>query len=156
DMSNVLLGELPASQRLALAYAPARARPATLALLALDARLAGILRGRREPLAAQLRLAWWRETLARPPEEWPHGEPSLDGRRGGRDPSGLAALPGGWEALLGEDLPPRAIAEFVGGRAKAFACLARELGVATPDDAGEAARLWAVADLAANISVGAE
>jgi hypothetical protein len=36
---------------------------ATLALLALDARLAAILRGRREPIAAQLRLAWWREML---------------------------------------------------------------------------------------------
>jgi len=91
-MTALLASELPPPQRLALAYAPARARPATLALLALDARLAAILRGRREPLAAQLRLAWWREMFARPPSDWPAGEPLLEALRGWRDPSGLAAL----------------------------------------------------------------
>src|SRR5690242_8446668 len=123
-----LLDDLPAPQRLALAYAPARSRPVTLALLALDARLAAILRGRREPIATQLRLAWWRDVLARAPAEWPHGEPVLDALRGWRDPGGLAALPEGWEALLADDLTPGAIAEFVDGRGRAFACLARELG----------------------------
>ena len=53
-MTADFLAELPAPQRLALSYSPGRARPATLALLTLDARLAAILRGRREPLAAQL------------------------------------------------------------------------------------------------------
>ena len=151
-----LASDLPPPQRLALTYASARARPATEALLALDARLAAILRARREPIAAQLRLAWWREMLARPAAEWPRGEPVLDTLRGWRDPSGLTELAGGWEALLAETLVPEAIAEFVAGRGRAFACLARELGVEPVEAAEKAARIWALADLAANISNGAE
>jgi 15-cis-phytoene synthase len=155
-MSNALLVDLPAPQRLALAYTPAHARPATLALLALDARLAAILRGRREPVATQLRLAWWRDTLARPADEWPRGEPALDALRAWRDPAGLESFPEAWEVLLAEDLDPKAIAEFAGGRARALACLAGELGVAASDDVREAARVWALADLASNISDDAE
>jgi len=151
-----LVGELPQPQRLALAYAPARARLATLATLALDARLAAILRARREPIAAQLRLAWWRDVLARPAAEWPRGEPVLDALRDWRDPSGLSDLAKGWEALLAEALSPAVIAEFAGGRSRAFACLARELRVAAIEDAERAAQLWALADLAANVSDGDE
>ena len=123
------IGDLPVLQRLALAYASARSRPATLALLALDARLAQVLRGRREPIAAQLRLAWWRDMLGRPAAEWPRGEPVLDcaARLARSRGAGGAAV--GWEALLAETLSPQAIAEFVDGRGQAFAALARELGV---------------------------
>ncbi len=151
-----LASELPQPQRLALTYAPARARQATAALLALDSRLAAILRARREPIAAQLRLAWWRDALARPAAEWPRGEPVLDSLRAWRDPSGLSDLAVGWEALLAETLTPLAIADFVAGRGRAFACLARELGVGSAENAEKAARIWALADLAANISDGAE
>lgn len=151
-----MIDDLPPAERLALAYAPARNRSATLALLALDARLAAILRGRREPIATQLRLAWWREVLARPAAEWPGGEPVLDMLRGWSDPSCLAALPGGWEALLAEELTTDAIAEFVDGRGQAVACLARELRSPSPEDAAAAARVWALADLAANLSDGRE
>ena len=49
-----MLDQLPASLRLALSYATARSRPATLSLFALDARLAAIVRARREPLAASM------------------------------------------------------------------------------------------------------
>ena len=155
-MPDDLTADLPPPQRLALSYASARARPATLALLALDARLAAVLRARREPIAAQLRLAWWRDVLARPAAEWPHGEPVLDALRGWRDPFGLSGLAVGWEALLAEALTPTAIAEFVAGRASAFACLARELRVEAVEAAEQAARIWALADLAANISDGEE
>lgn len=148
--------QLPPAQRLALAYATPRSRPATMALFALDARLGAILRGRREPLAAQLRLAWWRDMLARPREEWPAGEPLLEALRAWRDPAALAALPSAWEALLVDELDPPAIAEFVGGRAQASAGLARELGVDGVEDAAAAARIWALADLAANLADGAE
>jgi len=150
------MSELPAAQRLALSYAPARSRPLIVPLLQLDARLAAILRGRREPLAAQLRLAWWRDTLRRPQDDWPHGEPLIDALRAWRDSSALAELVDGWEALLAEQLTAHEIAEFVDGRGRAFASLAGELGVEAVDDAAEAARIWALADLAANISDGAE
>ena len=148
--------ELSPLKRLALSYASARARPATLALLALDERLAAVLRGRREPITAQFRLAWWRDVLARPAAEWPRGEPLLEALREWDDPAALAALPSGWEALLADELTPSVIAEFVDGRCRAFAALARELGVAAVDDAAAAARVWAIADLAANLSNGAE
>jgi phytoene synthase len=147
-----LASDLPQPQRLAMTHAPAQARPASEALLALDCRLAAILRARREPIAAQLRLAWWRETLTRPAAEWPRGEPVIDALRGWRDPSDLAALAEGWEALLAESLGPEAIEEFAAGRVRAFACLARELGVAEVDRAEQAAQIWALADLAANLS----
>jgi len=153
---GALTEALPPAQRLALAYAPARARAATLAIFALDARLAAILRGRREPIAAQLRLAWWRDVLAQPSARWPRGEPALDALRGWREPAALAGLPAAWEALLVDNLDPAAIAEFVDGRGQAFAALAGELGVERVADAAAAGQVWALADLAANMSDGAE
>lgn len=150
DISSI--EQLPPPQRLALSYSPSRARLAIAALLTLDARLAAILRARREPIAAQLRLAWWRDVLARPVAEWPHGEPVLDSLRAWRDPSGLSDLAVGWEALLAETLTATAISEFAAGRSRAFSCLARELGATSTGATEEAARIWALADLAANIS----
>lgn len=155
-MLSDLVADLPPPQRLALAYTRAWTRPATLALLALDAKLAAVLRGRREPVAAQLRLAWWREMLARPVDGWPQGEPVLEALRGWRDPAPLAALADAWEALLTEQLTPAVIAEFASGRGQAFACLAGELDIKSASDAGQAARIWALADLAANVSGTAE
>lgn len=151
-----LAADLPPAQRLALAYAPARARSATSSVLALDHRLGAILRTRREPITAQLRLAWWRDILASPAAGWPRGEPVLDALRSWRNPAGLAKLADGWEALLAEDLAPAIIAEFVAGREAAFASLAAELGVADIAAAEQAARIWALADLAAHLSDGAE
>lgn len=155
-MSADLVSGLPAAQRMALAYCPARARPHTLTLLALDERLASVIRGRREIIASQMRLAWWRDLLARPPREWPSGEPLLDALPVWHDAKQLGPLVDGWEALLADDLSPAIIAEFVEGRAKAFAALAHELGAASPEAAADAARIWALADLAAHLSSGEE
>ncbi|HYD24262.1 MAG TPA: hypothetical protein VEB68_05665 [Croceibacterium sp.] len=155
-MSTDLAADLPPPQRLALAYAPASARPATLALLALDARLGAILRARREPIAAQLRLAWWRDMLARPQAEWPRGEPLLEALRCWRQPACLAPLASAWEALLGDELTRSAIVEFGDGRGQAFAGLAGELAAGPAEHAAAAGRVWALADLAANLSDGDE
>lgn len=150
---------LPVRQRLALAYAPKRARAATLALFALDARLAGIVRHSHEPMLAQLRLSWWREQVSRPDTDWPAGEPLLallpawNGRHGG-----LAALVDGWEAMtgaapLGED----AFETMAGGRGAAFAALADALDQpAARDEAARAGRGWALADLSGRITRGDE
>lgn len=155
-MISRLVEELPSPQRLALTYAPARARTANLALLALDARLASVLRKRGEPLLVQVKLAWWRDMLASPAQDWPWGDPVLDLLRHWRDPENLVPLVDGWEALLAEELRPRVIADFVDGRGIGFAALAHQLGAARPDDARIAGRLWALADLAANLSAGEE
>ena len=149
-----LLASLPLSQRLALAYAPGSARLATLALFALDTRLAGLLRHSKEPMLAQLRLAWWRESLDRDASEWPAGEPLLAALRSwDGQHKALSALVDGWEALTGHaPLPPEALGQMVEGRGAAFAALASALG--RPGEAQACAtigRKWAMADLATRL-----
>lgn len=150
-MDAGLEADLPPPLRLALAWAPRSARAATLALFALDTRLAGFLRRATEPLPVQMRLAWWRETLAAPPAGWPGGDPLLDELSGWRAPGELVPLVDGWEELLAERLDEPAITAFALGREKAWSALAGELGAAA---AGLelAARAWALADLTANLS----
>lgn len=147
-----LTEELPPAPRLALAYAPVRTRALLLPLLALDGRLAAILRKRREVVLVQVRLAWWRDLLAQPVAQWPKGDQLLDGLARWRDPAALVPLVDGWESLLADDLTPGMIADFSNGRAQAFAALAQELGAGDPAAADAAGRVWALADLAANLS----
>lgn len=151
-----ILDLLPAPQRLALTYASGRTRAAHLGLFALDAKLAMILRKRREAVLVQVRLAWWRDMLKTPVRDWPAGDGVLDTLRNWRTPAALVRLVDGWEELLHDDLTPRVIADFVDGRGQAFGALADEVGAARPQDAREAGRLWALADLAANLSDGEE
>ena len=125
-------------------------------MLALDARLAAILRARGEPIAAQLRLAWWRDQLNQPRHAWPRGEPILEALRTWADPGGLAILADGWESLLKERLDADAISDFAEGRGAAFGLLARELAPDAQDRARALGRVWAAADLAAHLSNPAE
>lgn len=123
----------------------------TLALLALDARLAGLLRNSREPMLAQLRLAWWRESLSQPASKWPEGEPLLEAlRTWNGHHGGLVSLVNGWEALTGPvPLPETALETMAQGRAAAFATLAQALEC--KGDLAAAQRLgrsWALSDLA--------
>jgi len=146
-----LVESLPALQRLALAYAPRRAHGPMLALLALDNRLAGVVRNASDPMMAQIRIAWWREILAQDQAHWPNGEPLLAALRNWRECAGdLVPLADGWEHLVGADLLDKeAIEAFVGGRANAFAALARVLGhQASTATAERLGRGWALADLA--------
>lgn len=154
-MSHPLTAELTPEKRLALAYSSAPTRTATLAVLALDTRLANILRRRGEALLAQMRLAWWRDMLAKPVADWPRGDEVLDLLREWQDPTGLAELVDGWEALLCDDLDAQAIDAFARGRGRAFGQLADELGCER-DPAETCGRRWAMADLAANVDNAAE
>ncbi len=141
---------LPLAQRLALSYAPRGVREANLALLALDQRLAAILRAGGEPALAQIKLAWWRERLAEPVARWPEGEPLLALLR--TWPGGPAVLGGvvdGWEQLLADQLDEAAIAGFADGRAAGW----QALGGAR---AGLAGRRWALADLLLHLDDGDE
>ena len=146
-----LLETLPTEQRLALAYAGKPQRPAIAGLLALDARLAGIVRSASEALLGQIQLAWWRDQLALPRELRPRGEPLLtllEAWQG--EESSLGGLVDGWELLLGQGaLEPPALAGHAEARARAWATLARLVGAqAQADVAQRAARNWALADLA--------
>lgn len=153
-MPNLDPSDLPLVQRLALTYAPARAREKVLALLILDHRFATILRQGGEPVIAQIKLAWWRERLGEDPASWPAGEPLLEAVRDW--PGGAAVLVplvDGWEALLAEDLTLSAIEEFAAGRAAAWQALAPE---GYGEAAGQVARAWALADLALNLGKDSE
>lgn len=150
-LTETLADTLPPVARLALAYAPAGARMPTLALLALDVRLAGLLRHSREPMLAQLRLAWWRETLGQDAATWPEGEPLLAALRSWSNAHApLVALVDGWEMLTGTaPLPAAALEAMAEGRAAAWAGLANVVGCsARADDARVVGQRWARADLA--------
>ena len=143
---------LPPLQRLALAYAPTASRPALIALFALDARLADIVRHSHEPMLAQLRLAWWREQLAASSGAPGTGDPllallcDLSGSR-----SALSGLADGWEAMTGPPpLPSSAFMALAEARGQAFAALAN-----SPGEAAIVLRMgrsWALADIAAHLS----
>ncbi|MBC2650779.1 hypothetical protein [Novosphingobium aerophilum] len=115
------------------------------------------MRSAREPMLAQIRLAWWRDRLGEEPSLWPQGEPLLARLRSWGDTArDLVALVDGWEALLGE--PPLASASllaFADGRAAAIGALARRLEVAA-EAPQTLARRWALADLTLHLSDGAE
>jgi len=147
-----LIDSLPPLSRLALAYAPDVARNAWLTVLALDARLAGIVRQAREPMLAQLRLAWWRDRLLQSVADRPKGEPLL-AHLAQWPLSGAECVPlvDGWEALLSEPpLDQQAFIAFADGRVAVLKALALRLGV-NLDYTETLARRWALADLAAHM-----
>jgi 15-cis-phytoene synthase len=147
------LDTLPPTWRLALAYAPAAARPFWLSLLALDVRLAGVVRQAREPMLGQMKLAWWRDRLGGDPEGWPKGEPLLSSLRAwGDQAGGLIPLVDGWETLLGEWEDGAGPAEaLTQGRIAAVEALARVLGLAPGAGVAAMARGWAAMDLASHL-----
>jgi phytoene synthase len=108
------------------------------------------VREAREPMLAQIRLAWWRELLAELAHQRPAGEPLL--ALLGDHAATFAPLADGWEALLGDaPLPQSAIADFAEGRAKALGGLAALFGHSR-DASEQAGRAWALADLAERVS----
>lgn len=151
------LAGLPVERRLALSYAPARSRPLWLGLLALDARFAAIVREAREPMLAQIKLAWWREELAKPVEQRRRGEPLLALLDAwGERAADLASLADTWEPLLGgEPLYREQAAMAAHGRSTACVALA-ELAQVSSVGVAEAASGWAMTDLAATLAETAE
>ena len=80
---------------------PDGARAAVDLVWRIDDRLAAIVRDAREPAVAQLKLAWWRETLAQPVDQRPRGEPLLGELTGfDVDADDLAMLASAWDDLL--------------------------------------------------------
>ncbi|MBB4856776.1 phytoene synthase [Novosphingobium chloroacetimidivorans] len=151
DQDDPLVATLPAVARLALVYAPAGAREQTLALLALDARLATLIRRSSEPMLAQLRLAWWRESIGHDPASWPQGEPILATLRSwGPTHAEATGLVDAWEALTAPSpLGADAMRAFAEGRGAAAAALARVLGrIGDADAAAQLGRIWGIEDLA--------
>lgn len=140
---------------LAVVHTPPQLRAALTIFFQMDARLARIVAATSEPMLGQMRLAWWRDTLGRDVADRPTGDVVLDGigqHWRGRE-AALVKLVDGWEHLLappplGED-DARAFAE---GRRAALSAVFEGDGEAV----GSAANRWALADLAAKVSLDEE
>jgi phytoene synthase len=146
--------DLDPERRLALAYVPARVRPALEALWRLDVTFAAILAAGRDPMASRLRLAWWRESLEALDREAAPAEPLLQALAAFVLPAGLkgadlARMEEGWEMLLSDrPLAPDEQARYASLRGGLlFDLSARLLGVADFPVAASG-ELWALVDLA--------
>ncbi|WP_155799942.1 hypothetical protein, partial [Porphyrobacter sp. AAP82] len=151
---------LPPEAGLALAWSGPKVRGPLSMALQLDRRLARIVGRTQEAMLGQMRLAWWREALAKPVAERPRGDAVLDGiglHWQGRE-APLAQMVDGWEVLVtAETLGPDEAAAFAAARGAFFTAL--------PDDPvpamlaarlAAAGRCWALADAAAGVSDPAE
>lgn len=151
---------LPDDIRLALAHTPASVRPALATLFALDQRLARIVGQTTEPMLGQMRLAWWREALEKPPETRPSGDAVLDaiGRYWRGREAGLSTLVDGWEHLLvGDEIDDNSIIKFAEGRAAPFSYFLPNSDVTEPyQRVNLRAQIWACADAASKVASGEE
>lgn len=148
-------------RNLILTYAPASGRAGLEALLALDDALAKLLRTTREPALGQMRLAWWREALAKLDHAPAPAEPVLraleaDVLRHGVTGASLVPIVHGWEVLIEEEaLDAGAMRRFGEGRGSLFKAAGALLG-SKGDPLEAAGQGWALADLAGNLQADAE
>lgn len=156
DATAVENRELSLAPRIALAWSRGGARDALLPLLLLDDRLARIVATVREPMLAQMRLAWWRDRLGEARGLRPKGDPVLDaiGLHWQGEEAALIALVDGWEELLGDaPLSEGAFERFARGKAEGFAACARLAGAAGhAEPARQAGRLYALGDCLPRLS----
>lgn len=146
--------DLDPDRRLALAYVPARVRPAIDALWRLDVALGSVLATGREPMISRIRLAWWRESLEKLDREKAPAEPVLQALSANVLPTGvagaeLAGMEEGWAVLLSPDpLTGTDLSTYASARGGLLFRLSARLlgGEAAMVEAGGAA--WALADLA--------
>jgi phytoene synthase len=142
---------------LALSYAPRSGAAALEALLALDEALAQLLRTTREPALGQLRLAWWREALAKLDSEPAPAEPVLQALAREVLPKGvrgasLVSIVHGWEVLVEEEMLDRdALRRFGEGRGELFVVAGAAMGAAPSDPLVAAGQGWALVDLARHL-----
>lgn len=129
-----------------------------LALFALDAALAKVLRTTREPMVGQMRLTWWHEALTRLDTAPPPAEPVLRALAQELLPAGvsgarLAGMVDGWEELLeGEGLDDEVMTRHAESRGGGLFCAAGVLlGARDSDPLDAAGRGWALADLARHL-----
>lgn len=146
-----------AERALALSYAPAKRREALAALFGLDDALANVLRTTREPAVGQIRLAWWREALARLDSAPAPAEPVLTGLAAHVLPLGvsgasLVPIVHGWEVLIEESrLDDAALRRYAGGRGQLFVAAGTVVDAVPADPLERAGQGWALADLALNL-----
>ena len=149
------MAELDRDRFLALSYVPAARRAALRALWELDATLAAVLTGGREPLLSQIKLAWWRDSLEALDRAPAPGEPALQAAAALILPRGvagaeLAAMEAGWNLLLTPDpLSAGELARYAAARGGLlFRHSAVLLGGASSLEIERGGEAWALIDLA--------
>lgn len=144
------LPDLPAPFQVALGYARPADRAGWATLFRLDHQLGTLTAQAREPMLAQLRLAWWRDALGGTATGETAREPLLAdiGRYLAGMEAPLAGLASAWECLLGDaPLPEAAMLEYLDLRSSAFAAMADQLGHSEISRmALDAARWWVAGD----------
>ena len=113
----------------------------------LDAVLGKISFSAREPLLAQIRMAWWRDQLMAPEAGLRAENPLVlsIAKAWGKDASQLITLVDGWESLIDDRDSGE---QFVTGRADFGAAIAKALNCTEQVDvARKLARFWAFSDL---------
>ena len=151
-----MITDLAPDRQLAVRYAPDGVRASFATLLALDARLAGIVRATRDPMVGQMRLTWWHDALTRLDIADAPAEPLLQALQ--RDVVGqgvegatLATLVDGWDVLL-DPLEAEIVAQHGERRGGRLFTLAGRWMPGEPALLAKAGRGWALADLAAHVS----
>jgi phytoene synthase len=147
--------QLDADRALALTYVPAGRRQALRTLWELDAALGAVLAGGREPLISQIKLAWWRDSLAKLDREKPPAEPMLQAVAADILPAGvsgaeLSVMEEGWTLLLGQEpLTANELDTYAAARgALLFRYSARILEAELTSGLARAGEGWALVDLA--------
>ena len=144
--------------RLALAYAKGKSRAFLELLLTHDLRLAAIISNIKEPLIGQMRMAWWRDVIAKPAAQRPKGEPLLaqltalgETTIGGIAQRAMLQLVDAWDVLLTDAIwTPEVLRHHAQFKAEAvFAGFADVMGLAEPSMTRitQAGEYWALAGL---------
>ena len=154
---NLDFRHLAPPKRLALAYARRPEKEALALLLLFDVSLGHIVQRSNEPLIGQMRLAWWRDVMAKPASEMPSGEPLIghltvlqERHPHWRLNQHMLLIVEGWDALLAHD---EWVGDVLQSHAKAraqgiFAGFA-DISGARSDDREQSTTLgihWALAD----------
>lgn len=146
---------LPPEAELAVAWSPPKVRAPLGILLQFDRRLAKIVSRTTEPMLGQMRLAWWRDVFKQSPAQRPRGDAVLDqvGPLWSGHEDSLIAMVDGWEILIGEErLGPDEVNAFAAGRAAPFVSFADQGDGAGKRRVEQAARCWALVDVAVGVS----
>jgi 15-cis-phytoene synthase len=117
-------------QTLALAYARHDSRMFLELLLRFDVKLGSIIRNGKEPLIGQMRLAWWRDAIAKPAAMRPSGEPLLavltnieDAPLAEKAAQAMQQLADSWGELLAQEIWTKDVLDrHVQARAAAVFC----------------------------------
>ena len=157
DPCAALVRDRDRDRYLATLYAPAEVRPALFALHALDLELAAVVATTTEAMLGEIRLAWWREALARLDTAPPPAQPVLAALAASALPLGVKgqALEPLEDAflslLLDERLSGAALDAHLDRRGGTlFGACATALGVAQPS-ARALGRVWALGQLVAPV-----